>query len=119
MLGDTQLGLGDQAAEMPVSRLGLGEHGETRNGATDGIPWVETFRGDAQFGADVSPQAEFFHKQVETRGAVDSIGIQQRHGGHVQLGAKLRHFLGDAGGLQEAESGTGMEFYVVHDFCRV
>jgi hypothetical protein len=49
---------------------------------------------------------------MESRGAIDAIAIQQRHGGHLQFGAAGNQVLGQGRTLEEAESGTGMELNV-------
>jgi len=55
-------------------------------------------------------EADFVGGKVETRGAVDSIGVEQRHGRHFVVSAHADQFLGQGRAFEEAESGTGVKF---------
>jgi len=54
----------------------------------------------------------FIRGEVKARGAVDSVGVEQRHGGHLEVRAHCHQFLGQRGAFEEAESRTGVKFYV-------
>lgn len=64
------------------------------------------------FGADVSFDLDFVRGEVEARGAIDAIGVEQRHGGHLEVLAYSDEFLGQGRAFEEAESGSGVEFDV-------
>ena len=57
-------------------------------------------------------ESNFIGSEVETRGAVDSIGVEQRHGRHFEMGAHADQFLRQGRTFEEAESGTGVKFDV-------
>ena len=69
-------------------------------------------RRACHFGADVGFEADFVGGEVEARGAVDAVGIEQRHGGHFEVGAHADQFLRQGRAFEEAESGTGVKFDV-------
>ena len=68
------------------------------------------FAGD--IGADVGSEAGFLGGEVETRGAVEAVAVEQRHGGELILGGDGDQVLGQGRAFEEAEGGAGMEFDV-------
>ena len=64
------------------------------------------------FRADVRFDFCFFRGQVKARGAVDAVGIEQGHGGHVELSADCGQFLGQGRAFEKTESRAGVEFDV-------
>ena len=52
----------------------------------------------------------FIGSEVEAWGAVDSVGVEQCHGGHVEVLAHADQFLGQRSTFEEAECGTGVKF---------
>ena len=54
----------------------------------------------------------FFRGKVKARGAVDSVGIEQRHRGQVELSADGGQFLGQGRAFEKTESRAGVEFDV-------
>jgi hypothetical protein len=48
--------------------------------------------------------------QVTARGAVDAVGVEQGHGGHVEVLAHADQFLGQGSAFEEAECRAGVEF---------
>lgn len=66
------------------------------------------------FGADVGFYLRFIRGQVEAWGAVDAVGVEQRHGGHLEVLAHADQFLGQGRAFEEAEGGAGVEFDVRH-----
>lgn len=64
------------------------------------------------FGADVSLDLGFVRGEVKARGAIDAVGIEQRHGGHLEVLAYSDEFLGQGRAFEKAESGAGVEFDV-------
>src|SRR5581483_1758803 len=60
-------------------------------------------------GSDVRLNSELLCGQMEARGAIHAVAVQQRHGRHAQLGADVHQLLWDGGPLEEAEGRAGME----------
>src|SRR5271167_1223021 len=54
--------------------------------------------------------------QVKARGAVHTVGVEQRHGGQTELSADCSHFLGQGRAFEKAESRAGMKLDV-HFAC--
>ena len=77
----------------------------------DKVQWVA-----CDFCADVRFGFEFFCCQVKARRAVDAIGIEHRHGGHVESVADSCQIFGQGRAFEEAERGAGMELDVGHPF---
>src|SRR4029077_3706508 len=51
---------------------------------------------------------------MEARGAVYTIGIKQRHGRHVKVGASCNQAFGQRSAFEKTKSRTGMKFDVRH-----
>ena len=54
----------------------------------------------------------FVCSQVETRGAVDSIGVEKGHCRHLEVLAHADQFLGQRSAFEETECGAGVKFDV-------
>ena len=72
-------------------------------------PWRNQVR--RYFGTDVSFYFCFICGEVKAGRAVDTVGVEQRHGWHFVLSAHGDQFLGQGSTFEEAESGTGVKFY--------
>ena len=57
-------------------------------------------------------EADFLGSEVEARGAVEAIAVEQGHGRHAAGGANRDQVLGQSGAFEEAEGGAGVEFDV-------
>lgn len=57
-------------------------------------------------------ETDFFGGEVETWDAVDAVGIEQRHSGHVVMSAHSDQFLGQGRAFEKTESGAGVKFDV-------
>jgi hypothetical protein len=64
------------------------------------------------FGADVCFEADFLRGEVESRGAENTVGVEQRHCRQMELGAHSDKFLRQGCAFEKAESGTSVEFDV-------
>jgi hypothetical protein len=73
-------------------------------------------RGACYFGADVRLDPDLLRRQVKAGCAVDSISIEQGHGGHLEMLAHAYQFLGQGSAFEKAESGTGVKFDVQVQF---
>jgi len=51
---------------------------------------------------------------MEAWSAVDAVGIEQRHGGHVEVRAHSDQFLGQGSAFEKTESRAGMKLDVRH-----
>ena len=68
--------------------------------------------GVGNFCSDVGLDFCFTRGQVEARRAVNTIGIEQRHGRNVELRADCGQFLGQGRAFEKAESRAGVKFDV-------
>jgi len=66
-------------------------------------------RRACHFGADVRLDLGFICGEVEARGAVDSVSVEQRHGGHMEVLAHSDQLLGQRSAFEEAECGAGVK----------
>ena len=73
-------------------------------------------RGACYFGADVRLDPDLLRRQVKAGCAVDSISIEQGHGGHLEVLAHADQFLGQGSAFEKAESGTGVKFDIQIQF---
>jgi hypothetical protein len=62
------------------------------------------------FGADMRLDLRFIRGEVETRGAVNAIGIEERHGRHIEVSAYADQFLGQGRAFEKTESRAGVKF---------
>ena len=53
-----------------------------------------------------------FGGEMEAGGAVDAVGVEQRHRRHLEVLAHAYQFLGQGSAFEEAECGTGVKFDV-------
>ena len=97
-----QFHAGDEAAEVPVAFAGSGQQG------------VGAAVGAGDFAADVGAHTGLLGCHVETRRAVDAVTVQQRHGGHVEVGACAGKVFRHAGAFEETEGGPRVEFDELH-----
>ena len=56
--------------------------------------------------------ADFVGGHVKAWGTVDTVGVEQRHGGHLEVLAHANEFLGQGRAFEEAECGAGVKFYI-------
>jgi hypothetical protein len=70
-------------------------------------------RGD--FDADVGADAGFLCGEMETRGAIYAVAVEQRHGGHVQLRRACSQLLRQGSAFEETKGRSGMKFDV-HEY---
>src|ERR1035437_7229005 len=97
-LGGAQFHAGDQAAEVAVTFAGGSQQG------------VGAAVGAGDFAADVGAHAGLLGSHVETGRAVDAVTVDERHGGHVEIGACAGQVFRHAGAFEEAEGGACVEF---------
>lgn len=64
------------------------------------------------FGSDVRLDAGFICGEMETRGTVDAVTIEQCHGRHFEICADLDDLLGQGRAFEETERGAGVKFGV-------
>ena len=64
------------------------------------------------FGSDVRFDTGFVCGEVETRGTVDAVTIEQCHGAHLEICADFDNVLGQGRAFEKTERGAGMEFNV-------
>ena len=64
------------------------------------------------FCSDVRLDLELFRCQMETWRTIDAVGVEQRHGGHVEPGTGRYQFLGQGRSFEEAESRAGVKLDV-------
>jgi hypothetical protein len=60
--------------------------------------------------------ADFVGRQVKAGCAVDSISIEQGHGGHLEMLAHADQFLGQGSAFEKAECRTGVKFDIQIQF---
>ena len=48
---------------------------------------------------------------MEAGRAVYTVGVEQSHGGHFELGTRGHQFLGQGSAFEKAECGAGVKFY--------
>jgi hypothetical protein len=63
------------------------------------------------FCADVGLDLGFIGGEVEARGAIDAVSVEQCHGGHVEVLAHADQLLGQRSALEEAKCGAGVKLY--------
>src|SRR5436190_602960 len=68
--------------------------------------------GGCQLRANVRMKARLFRCVMKLRSAINTIPIEQSHGGHSQLRADVREFFGQGSPVEKTECGCGMEFNV-------
>jgi hypothetical protein len=68
--------------------------------------------GAGNFRTDVGFEFELLCGHVKARSTVDTVYVEQRHGGQVELGADCGQFLGQGCAFEKAESGAGVKFDV-------
>jgi hypothetical protein len=100
VFGSSQLCCGDKTAEVLVSGTRLHQQG------------VASAFGKADFRANVGLDSTLLGGKMKARSAVNTISIQQRHGGKAVLRTRERKSFGQGRTIEEGESGTGMEFSV-------
>jgi hypothetical protein len=70
------------------------------------------FCGNCYFGANVRADAGFLGGHVKARRAIEAVAVGDGDGGQIERGGGFDEVLGQGSGLQEAERGAGVEFYV-------
>ena len=63
-------------------------------------------------GADVGFGFDFIRGEVEARGTVDAVGVEQRHGGHLEVLAHSNEFLGQGRAFEKTEGRARVKFDV-------
>lgn len=99
-LGGTEVGGGEQVAEVLVTGAGGDEDGE------DGFVVEDEFRADDGSDAGLAGDAG------EARGAIDAHAVAEGDGGEAEACGGVGDGLGKGGGAQEAEGAAGVEFDV-------
>src|SRR6266568_4859115 len=109
---------GDEAAEILVAKLRLGEYGKAHrlNGNLMRQPLRRTHAlariAYGNLGSNMRPRPRPLCSDVEAWRAVESVAIEQCHGGHIELGAARHQQLGQRCAFEKTEGGAGMEFDV-------
>jgi hypothetical protein len=125
-LGGAQLHHRQQPAEIPVAGLRFDEDGKTEDAvrvAGCGVRIAVAASGrdrlknavraprpaprapHCQLGADNRFQTRFLRSEMEARGAVDAVAIEQRERGIVERGGALDERLGQRGAVEKGEGG--------------
>ena len=69
-------------------------------------------RRAGDFRADVRFDSDLFGGEVEAWSAVDTVGVEQCHGGHVKVRTHADQFLGQGSAFEKTESRAGVKFDV-------
>ncbi len=126
--GRAQLHFGDQAAEILVAEAGRDKKRKAERIADCSIFdcrfldfaslqlairqsgnrkfFARDFRSDVRF------DSRFLCRHVETRRAIESVAIEQRHGRHLQVGAGRDQIFGQGSAFEKTESRAGVELDV-------
>ena len=70
------------------------------------------YRRTRNFGSNVGLNVDLIRGKVKAWGAVHTVGIEQRHGGHSEVLAHAYKFLGQGRAFEEAEGRAGVKFNV-------
>ena len=69
-------------------------------------------RRTCHFCADVGFETDLHCGEMEAGSAIEAVGVEQCHGGHLEMGTYCGIFLGHRSAFEEAEGRAGVKFDV-------